>query len=165
MDKVKKFFASVWAYLKTRGIGFYLLIPAVIFSFVIPFVYKAEYGNQPSYWDPVAMVLPLLACATYAMCFFKYTAKYAGAAMFAFNLGGLLTFVNTVYYDVADKLFKAGDISIAGIFNKMGDNFVFILIAYFINIIICIAASFFNQYRKVKEERELTPTEAQEVVS
>jgi len=165
MDKVKKFFASVWAYLKTRGIGFYLLIPAVIFSFVIPFVYKAEYGNQPSYWDPVAMVLPLLACATYAMCFFKYTAKYAGAAMFAFNLGGLLTFVNAVYYDVADKLFKANNITIAGIFKEMGSNFVFIIFAYLINIVICIAASFFNQYRKVKEERGEMLTEAQEVVS
>ena len=115
--------------------------------------------------DPGAVGVSLPACATYAMCFFKYTAKYAGAAMFAFNLGGLLTFVNAVYYDVADKLFKANNITIARIFKEMGSNFVFIIFAYLINIVICIAASFFNQYRKVKEERGEMLTEAQEVVS
>lgn len=165
MDKIKKFFGKVWEYLKSRGVGFYLLIPAVILSFVIPFVYIAEYGNQPSYYESVVVALPFLACATYAMCFFKYTAKYTGVAMFAFNLGGLLMFVNTVYYDVADKLFKAGDISIGGIFSKMGDNFVFILVAFFINLIICIAASFCPQYRKAKEIKAEVKAEAKEVVS
>lgn len=163
MDKLKMFFGKVWEYFKSRGAGFYLLMSVLILSFVIPFVYIAEYGNQPSYYEPIVTALPFLASAAYAMCFFGYTAKYAGVAMFAFNLGGLLTFVNTVYYDVADKLFKAGDISIGGIFSKMGNNFTFILVAFFINIIICIAASFCRQYRKAKVNKTEVKAEAQEV--
>ncbi len=164
MEKVKKFFGAAWNYIKTRSIGFYLLIPVVILSFVIPFVYQAEYGEQLNYWSTLAFALPFLACASFAMCFFKYTARYGSLVMFAFNLAGLLIFVDTVYYDVADKLFKAGNISIGGIFEFMGSNFLFVIFAYIINIVICFAASFFNQYRAEKKAAE-SHIKAQEVVS
>ena len=45
----------------------------------------------------------------------------------------------------------------------MGNNFTFILVAFFINIIICIAASFCRQYRKAKVNKTEVKAEAQEV--
>lgn len=165
MEKVKSFFAAVWKYIKTRGIGFWLLIPAVILSIAIPFAYRAQFKALPDYWNPLAFALPLLAVAAYAMSFFKYTAKYTGVVMFAIELAGLLIFVNTIYYYIADVVFKADDVSIAGIFEHVDSKVIFVFIAYLINIVICIAASFFKQFRTVKTADVTARINAQEVQS
>ena len=70
MEKIKSFFASVWKYIRTRGVGFWLLVPAVILSIAIPFAYRAQFGPLPDYWNSLAFALPLLAVAAYAMSFF-----------------------------------------------------------------------------------------------
>lgn len=158
--KENKFIGFVTA----RGAGFWILLPAAVFSLIVPFVYLSAYVGQPSYFDAGVMIIPFFAAAAFAMCFFKYTDKYAGIAMFVFNLLFLLMFVNTVYYDVADKLFKAGDISAGGIFKHMGSNFLFIVFASFINIILCIVGSFFAQRRKKKDGANSDVT-AQEAAS
>ncbi|MDE6372950.1 MAG: hypothetical protein K2L72_00450 [Clostridia bacterium] len=165
MEKIKSFFASVWKYIRTRGVGFWLLIPAVILSIAIPFAYRAQFGPLPDYWNSLAFALPLLAVAAYAMSFFKYTAKYTGVVMFALELAGLLVFVNTIYYYIADVIFKADDVSIAGIFAHVDGKVIFVFIAYLINIVICIAASFFKQFRTVKAEGAPAQSNAQEVRS
>lgn len=162
MDKFKKIAAAAWRYIKSRGIGFWLLLPVAVLSLIIPFIYRAQFGEMPDYWAPVVFALPLLAFAAYALSFCKYTARYSGIAMFALSLAGLLMFVNTIYYYIADVIFKADDVSIAGIFKHVDTKVIFIIVAYFINLLLCAVSSFFKQYRTVKVSAE---TEAAEVKS
>ena len=148
-------------FVKARGVGFWLLLPATVFSIVLTFVYLSAYVSQPSYFEAGVMIIPFFAAAAFAMCFFKYTDKYAGVVTFVFSLLFLLMFINTVYYDVTDKLFKAGDISLGGIFKYMGSDFLFIVFASFINIVLAIVASFFAQRRKTEvKTSESTEREA-----
>lgn len=157
MDKVKKFFTEAWKYLKTqRGVAFYLLIPAVILSLVIPFVYMGAFVSQDKYWSVITFVLPLLAVAAYAMAFFRYTAKYTAVVMFALELAGLLMFADTIYYYVADVVFKAGEG--VDVFKAVGSDVAFIAVAYVINIALCIAASFFRQFKENKQKTEPVQT-------
>jgi len=150
MEKVKNFFAKVWEYLKSRGIGFYLLMPVIVLSIVIPFVYMSAFSDQDKYWNMLAFCMPFLAIAAYATCFFKYTSKYTAVIMFALELAGLLLFVNTIYYYIADVVFKAGEG--ADILKAVGSDVVFVIVAYAINILVCGAAAFFKQFREVKKE-------------
>ena len=63
-------------FVKARGVGFWLLLPATVFSIVLPFVYLSAYVSQPGYFEAGVMIIPFFAAAAFAMCFFKYTDKY-----------------------------------------------------------------------------------------
>lgn len=156
MDKVKSFFAKVLQYLKSRHVGFYLLFPAVLLSFITAFVYLGTYKDMElgRYWSAIAFVMPLLGCAAFATAFCKYTERYTAVIMFAFMLAGLGTFANAVYYHVADVAFKGG---IQGLEN----GFWFTAVAYIINIVLCFVAAFFKVSKTVKEpEESAEPVEA-----
>ena len=84
-------------FVKARGVGFWLLLPATVFSIVLPFVYLSAYVSQPSYFEAGVMIIPFFAAAAFAMCFFKYTDKYAGVVTFVFSLLFLLMFIKTVF--------------------------------------------------------------------
>ena len=160
MDKVKSFFLKVWNYIKSRWIGFYLLIPVVLLSFITAFVYLGTYKDMElgRYWSAIAFILPLLGCAAFATAFFKYTERYAAIIIFAFTLAGLGMFANAVYYHVADVFFKGG-------LQGLENGFWFTCIAYIINIVLCFIAAFFKVSRDKKETPATETTEAQEVQS
>ncbi|MDE5729036.1 MAG: hypothetical protein K2I20_02545 [Clostridia bacterium] len=149
MDKVKGFFVKVLDCLKSRWIGFYLLLPVVLLSFITAFVYLGTYKDMElgRYYSAIAFVLPLLGCAAFATAFFKYTERYAAIIMFAFMLAGLGMFANAVYYHVADVAFKGG---IQGLEN----GFWFTAVVYIINIVLCFVAAFFKVSKPVNEPEE-----------
>lgn len=142
MNKDNKFFG----YLKTRGAGFWLTFAAAILSLVTAFVYMGTFIGLDRYWSAIVFLLPLFATAAYGLAFYKYTAKYTGVAMFVFMLAGLLMTVDTVYYHIADVVFKAGEG--VSVFKAVGGNVTFLFVAYIIDLVVCITASFFGQYAK-----------------
>ena len=150
MDKVKSFLRKAWNYLKTRWIGFYLLLPVVLLSFITAFVYLSAYKDMEMgrYYSTIAFVLPLLGCAAFATAFFKYTERYTAVIIFAFMLAGLGMFANSVYYHVADVAFKGG-----------------LQVAYILNIVLCFVAAFFKISKDGKKTAEPEPAEVAEVQS
>ncbi len=160
MDKVKSFLRKAWNYLKTRWIGFYLLLPVVLLSFITAFVYLSAYKDMEMgrYYSTIAFVLPLLGCAAFATAFFKYTERYTAVIIFAFMLAGLGMFANSVYYHVADVAFKGG-------LQGLETGFWFVAVAYILNIVLCFVAAFFKISKDGKKTAEPEPAEVAEVQS
>lgn len=140
MGKIKAFF-------KQRWIGFFLLIPVALMSFIIPFVYMSGF-LRTDYMSVWAVILPFAAIGTIALAFFKKTARFAPIAMFAMELAGLLVFIETSYMHLTTAFF--GGIN-GNIFVQAGFSFSFCTIAFVLNIVICIAAMCFGQYRGEKQ--------------
>lgn len=133
-------------YLKTRGIGYFMLLPATLLAIIIAFVYMGEFvGGEDKYWSVMAFLLPLFAALAHGLCYYKHTARYAGLAMFILLLLGLVVTVNTIYYYIVDVVFKAdGDVM------AIGGGVIFMFVAYILDMILCAVASFFGQYAKAK---------------
>ena len=140
MDKIKQFF-------KMRWVGFYLLLPVVVLSLVVPIVYMVGF-LKTAYMSAWVVVLSFVAIATITLAFFKPTARYAPIAMFAMELAGLLVFVKTSYMHLTTAFF--GGIN-GNVLEQAGFPFSFCAIAYVLNIVICIVAMFFGQYRGEKQ--------------
>lgn len=151
------FLNKVLKYIKTRGIGFWLLLPAAIIAFVTAFVYMGTFvDGEARYWSVVAFLLPFIAAFAYGLVFYKHTARYAGLVMFVFLLAGLLVTVNTIYYYIADVVFKAGSGVAPGenvdVIAAVGGGVTTMFIFYIIDIILCAVASFFAQYKESTPE-------------
>lgn len=186
-DKLKEFFGKVWAgikvaacfvwkylkiagiavwnYLKTRWIGFFLLIPVVVLSLIEPAVYasgffKTEYESVTTY------ILPFFVLLGFALAFEKHTARYAPVAMFAITLVSLLEFIRTTYMHLSTAFFAGIN---GNVFVQAGFPFSFCVIALVINLVLCITAMFFKQYRTPKAsksaETELAPAATEEPVT
>ena len=140
MTKIKQFF-------KMRWIGFYLLLPVVVLSLVVPIVYMDGF-LKTEYFSLWVVVLSFVAISTLTMAFFKPTARYTPIAMFSMELAGLLVFVKTSYMHLTTAFF--GGIN-GNVLVQAGFSFSFCAIAYVLNIAICIAAMFFGQYRGEKQ--------------
>ena len=140
MEKIKQFF-------KMRWVGFFLLFPVVVLSIVLPIIYMVGF-LKTDYMSAWVVVLSVVSIATFALAFFKPTARYAPIAMFAMELAGLLVFVKTSYMHLTTAFF--GGIN-GNVFEQAGFPFSFCAIAYVLNIAICIAAMFFAQYRGEKQ--------------
>lgn len=152
MQKVKQFFICVLDRLKKRWIGFYLLIPVVILSFTVPFVYmKGFFGSE--YENRLTFAMPFLSMLFFAAAFFRPTAKYAPVMMFAMELASLLLFVKTTYMHLSTAFF--GGIS-DNVFVQAGFSFSYCAMALLVNIVICFAAAFFAQYRSDRSEKSKT---------
>ena len=146
LQKTKSFFVKTLEWLKTRWIGFYLLIPAAILSFIIPFVYMDGFFDT-LYKNAGVFVIPFFATLSIALACFKPTARYAPVAMFFFNLLFVLLFVETAYMYLSTAFFGG----IAGnIFKQAGFAFSFCAVAPIVNMIICAVAMFFRQYKDEK---------------
>lgn len=149
MQKIKNIFSKVWGYLKARGAAFYLLIPVVIFSFIIPFVYKAGFGD--TYFLTVAFVLPFLAIPLFGAVFFKPMAKYAAVAIYIIEFVSLLVFVNTTYMHLTTVFFNGIE---GNVIEQMGFHFSFCVIVFLINIGLSVAAVFLKQFKTKKATEE-----------
>lgn len=142
-------------YIKTRGIGYFMLLPAAILAIIVAFVYMGEFvGGEDKYWSAIAFLLPLFAAFAYGLCYYKHTARYAGLVMFILLLIGLAVTVNTIYYHIVDVVFKATQGAAEGEtvnpISAVSGGIVFMFVAYILDIILCAVASFFGQYAKAK---------------
>ncbi|MCH5350516.1 MAG: hypothetical protein J1F39_00915 [Clostridiales bacterium] len=146
-EKPKHFFIRVWERFKMRWVGFYLLIPAVIISFIVPFVYMSGF-LKTYYMSAWAVILPFLGVASFVLAFFKPTARFAPFVMFTVELAGLLVFIKTAYMHLTTAFF--GGIS-GNVLVQAGFSFSFCTLAYVLNIVICITALCFKQYREEKD--------------
>lgn len=156
MEKIKDFFLKIWEYIKTRNIGFFFLIPAVILSFVIPFVYLGGFGSTP-YYSALAFALPFIVIALFALAFFKPTARYAPIAMFVMTALCLVAFINATYMHLADTFYSG---ITDNVFVQAGAPFSFIAVSFVLNLVFCAAAAFMKQYAKGKDNADLSAKEA-----
>lgn len=158
MDKIKELFFKTLDWFKTRRLGFWLLVPVVVLSFIVPFVYLAGFKltNQFSGWG---MALPFIAILGFVAAFFKPTEKYAPIIMYILEFVSLLVFVKTSYMYLTTAFFNGitGNILV-----QAGFPYSFCTIALLLNMALCIAAMFLKQGRKPNSEnaeREHTPNE------
>lgn len=142
-DKIKCICSAVWGWLKSRWIGFYLLIPVAVLNLVIPFVYMSGFFGT-EYQSNLTFALPFIATASLALAFFRPTARYASVVMFILELASLLMFVSTAYMHLTTVFF--GGIT-GNVFKQAGFPFSFCTMALLVNIIICIVAMCFSQYK------------------
>lgn len=150
MQNVKQILNKIWERLKNRRIGFYLLIPVAIMSFTVPFVYmNGFFGSE--YENRLTFAMPFLAMAFFVAAFFKPTAKYAPIMMFVMEFASLLQFVKTTYMHLSTAFF--GGIS-GNVFVQAGFSFSYCALVLFINMMICMVAAFFGQYRTEKGRAE-----------
>lgn len=146
MQNVKQFLIKIWNRLKGRWIGFYLLIPVVILSFTVPFVYmNGFFGSE--YENRLTFVLPFLSMAFFAAALFRPTAKFAPVMMFVMEFISLLQFVKTTYMHLSTAFF--GGIS-GNVLVQAGFSFSYCALVLLINMVICMVAAFFSQYRTQK---------------
>lgn len=155
---------AVWKYLKTRWIGFFLLWPVVVLSFIVPFVYSGGFFDT-EYESISTFMLPFFVILCFGLAFEKHTAKYAPVAMFVLSLISLLEFVRTTYMHLSTAFF--GGIS-GNVLVQAGFPFSFCVVALVINIVLCAVAMFFKQYRVSKKEKakaeEPAPVVAEDTV-
>lgn len=151
------FFDKVLKHLKKpRGVGFWLLLAAAVLAIVVAFVYLGTFiDGEDRYWSVIAFLLPLFALVAFGMCFYKHTARYAGLVMFVLLLIGLLVTVETIYYYIADAVFKASSGVSAGenvnVIAAVGGGVTCLFIFYIIDILLCAVASFFAQFKEADE--------------
>ncbi|MCH5351656.1 MAG: hypothetical protein J1F39_06795 [Clostridiales bacterium] len=180
--KLKGFFGSVWAgikkaalfvwkylkiagiatfkYLKTRWVGFFLLWPVVILSFIVPFVYKSGFFYT-EYESMTAFALPFFIILSFALAFEKHTARYAPVAMFALSLVSLLVFIQTAYMHLSTVFF--GGIS-GNVLEQAGFQFSFCTIALVADMLLCAVAMFFAQFANERSTKAESFDSAPETV-
>ena len=141
MRKVNDIAGATAKFFKSRGVGFYLPLPVVIISFIIPFVYNAGLGKD--YFSAAAFALPFLAIPLFAGAFFKPTSKYVALALFILEFVALLLFVKAAYMQLAKGFLDDNDLLAAA-----GPHFIFCVIAYLVNIVLSVTAMFLRQYKR-----------------
>lgn len=144
MSNIKEMGGRAARYLRTRGIAFWLLVPVVILSFVVPFVYLAGFGDK--YFAAAAVVLPFLAIPVFAAAFFRPAARYAAVAMYVLELVSLLVFVQTTYMHLSTAFFNGIE---GNVLVQAGFHFSFCTLVLLINMALSAAAAFFKQFRDV----------------
>lgn len=146
LPKTKQIALKVWEWLKTRWIGFYLLIPVAILSFIIPFVYGSGF-LETIYGEWGVLIIPFFATLSIALAVFRPTARYAPILMFFFNLLFLLLFVYTAYMYLSTPFFNGiqGNVLV-----QAGFPFSFCCLASVINMVICAVAACFRQFKNEK---------------
>ena len=145
MQKIKEISKKLLVAAQTRGVAFWLLIPVVVLSLIIPFVYNAGFGD--TYFSAAAFTLPFMALPVFATAFFRPTARYTAVASFACELAGLLLFVAAAYMHLSTAFFNGIE---GNVLVQAGFPFSFCTIAYLINIALCAAAVFCRQFRAEK---------------
>ncbi len=155
---------AVWKYLKTRWMGFFLLIPVVVLSLIEPAVYASGFFRT-EYESMMTYMLPYFVLLGFALAFEKHTARYAPMAMFAITLVSLLEFIRTTYMHLSTAFFAGIN---GNVFVQAGFPFSFCVITLVINMVLCITAMFFKQYRVPKKSgavEESAPATTEEGVS
>lgn len=150
---VGKWFASRW-------VGFFLLIPVAIATFVFAFVYKAKFFNTDNECVTV-FVLPFFTVASILLACFRPTARYAPIVMFALQLVTLGLFVWTGYMYLSSVFFSGiqGNVLV-----QAGFHFSYCALCPVIGMIICTVAMCFRQYKDEKQTFFGTPAYAMKKV-
>lgn len=146
LPKTKEIALKAGQWFKTRWVGFYLLIPVAILSFIIPFVYGSGF-LETIYGDWGVLIIPFFATLSIVLAVFRPTARYAPVLMFFFNLLFLLLFIYTAYMYLSTPFFNGiqGNVLV-----QAGFPFSFCCMASIINMVICVVAACFRQFKYEK---------------
>lgn len=169
MEKIKSFFEKIfsaikkaavvsarfikdWAidFVKTRSVGFYLLLVAIIACFVAPFVHKAGFSGTAYYVkeNSIIPVVGMIICFILAVP--KRTSKYSAVLTFATSTFSLLIFVYVSYMHLSQAMFGGVASTLGGILKQAGFHFSFCTIAYVGSMLLSVAAIFTPMLAKKK---------------
>ena len=139
MQNITKFFKE---FLKTRTLGYYLMIAAAILALVEDIIYVSYYQsvNLLRYYSSTAFILPFIAVAAcLVLSMFDVTHKLAPLALYGIELCAFVLFIDSTYMYLSSAFY--GGISASAIFG-LSPGFLLGVLLYVIILALSIAAVF-----------------------
>ena len=143
MVKIKEFF-------KTKTVGFYLVLVAVVLALAQAIVYVTSYtgSSLELYFVPAAFALPFVGIVLcVGMLFFNRTREWAALVLFALELGSFLLFAKGTYLYLTEVFYAGVN---AEAFKMLNKGFTASVVLYLVVIILSIAAMFMRMSKDGK---------------
>lgn len=156
MQKIKDFFKE---FFKTRTVGFYIMIAAIVLALVENIIYVSFYKSVEllRYYSATAFTLPFIAIiACLALSMFKITHKWAPIVLFGLELCAFCLFIDSTYMYLASAFY--GGISAAAI-ASLSPGFLTCVIFYILILILSIVAIFMKGRKELQSERQAVAAE------
>lgn len=151
MQKITKFFKE---FLKTRTVGYYLMIAAAILALVENIIYVSYYQsvNLLRYYSQTAFILPFVAIvACLALSMFKVTHKWAPLALYGIELCAFVLFIDSTYMYLSSAFY--GGISASAIFG-LSPGFLCSVVFYVVILALSMAAIFMKGRKELSSGEE-----------
>lgn len=149
MNKIKDYFVN---FIKTRNIGFYLLLAVCVLALGVTILYTAAFAGSERYGLGAAL-FPLLTFVCILLTLYKPTERYASIAMNVVSIFALLFFISASYWHFGDSFFSVKDNMPTNPFvllGMLGFPYAYSLIALVLNILVTFSCIFIPVSKKGK---------------
>ena len=129
-------------FLKTRTVGYYIMIAAAVLALVENIIYVSYYQsvNLLRYYSQTAFILPFIAVvACVALSMFKITHKLAPVVLYGIELYAFVLFMDSTYMYLSSAFY--GGISASVIF-QLSPGFLLSVALYVIILVLSMMAVF-----------------------
>ena len=152
-EKALKILKAIGRWFASRWVGFYLLIPVEIATFIYAFVYGGEFMGG-FYGSTAVMTLTIITLLAFVLACFRPTARFAPIVMFATQLITLGIFIETSYMYLSSPFFNGiqGNVLV-----QAGFPYSYCVLCSVLCIIITAVAACFRQYKNQKKSFFGTP--------
>lgn len=154
MAKIKDYLLN---YVKSRRLGFYLLLATAVLGLFVTIFYTAKFNGTARY-DAGAAFFPLLGFAALLLTLYKPIERYTAIVMNIISIFALLIFLSASYMHFGDTFFAVQDNMPTNIFvilNMLGFNYSYSLLALAANILITFSCIFIPiSSNKEKDSKE-----------
>ena len=156
MKKITEFFKE---FLKTRTVGYYIMIVTAILALVENIIYVVYYHGIDllRYYSQTAFILPFFAIvACVALSMFKVTHKWAPLALFGIELSAFVLFIDSTYMYLSSAFY--GGVSVDVIL-QLNPGFLICVVFYVVILALSIATVFMKGRKELPETVTVDATE------